>query len=282
MSESDSPQRTEEHRKLRLALVDIDGTLIENGAVLPGTLEALEVLRKTVAAVRFVTNDSTKSVVTQIKELKTLGIKILEKEFISALALTKLYLKTHKLRPFLLLSPGALEDFACIDQTRPNCVVVGDQFSQEKLNQAIAVLLQSNAQLIAVDKSQITPTGNMLGAGAYVAALEYASGKHATLIGKPSRTFWNDAVQSAITIHEGRNNITSYEQAVMIGDDVHNDIVGATDSGINGILVQTGAYRPVHDIHCMDPERPRKALGIATNFPRAVSLVKAINDNEED
>jgi ribonucleotide monophosphatase NagD (HAD superfamily) len=76
--------------------------------------------------------------------------------------------------------------------------------------------------------------GLMLSAGPFVAALEYASGKEAVVMGKPSREFFQLALDSM----NARSN-----HAVMIGDDVITDIGGAAAHGIAGILVQTGKFR---------------------------------------
>ena len=74
----------------------------------------------------------------------------------------------------------------------------------------------------------------MLDAGAYVAALEYASGKQAKLVGKPSRQFFEIALEGfGLPPH----------QVAMVGDDVENDVGGAQRAGLMGILVQTGKYR---------------------------------------
>ena len=39
------------------------------------------------------------------------------------------------------------------------------------------------------------------------------------------------------------------EQAVMIGDDLENDVGGAQQHGVRGVLVRTGKYRPDDECH---------------------------------
>ena len=70
-------------------------------------------------------------------------------------------------------------------------------------------------------------------AGAFVAALEYATETEAELIGKPNRAYFDMAL-----IEIGLNP----SQVAMIGDDIHTDISGAQAAGMPTILVQTGKY----------------------------------------
>jgi ribonucleotide monophosphatase NagD (HAD superfamily) len=67
-----------------------------------------------------------------------------------------------------------------------------------------------------------------------VAALEYATGRQARLIGKPSPGFFRTAL-------DGMG--VPPQQVAMVGDDIENDVRGAQDAGLTGILVQTGKYR---------------------------------------
>ena len=67
-----------------------------------------------------------------------------------------------------------------------------------------------------------------------MAALEYATGKAATLVGKPSAAFYQAALGSLGV---------SPEAAVMVGDDLWSDIQGAQRVGIPAWLVRTGKFR---------------------------------------
>ena len=54
------------------------------------------------------------------------------------------------------------------------------------------------------------------------------------MIGKPRPEFFITALKSI--------NCKA-ENAVMIGDDVEADVIGALDAGLQGILVKTGKYK---------------------------------------
>jgi ribonucleotide monophosphatase NagD (HAD superfamily) len=76
----------------------------------------------------------------------------------------------------------------------------------------------------------------VLDAGPFVAALEYAAGKRATVAGKPSPTFYAAAVRSLG--FEGRE-----AEVAMIGDDLWSDVQGAQRAGLQGWAVRTGKFR---------------------------------------
>jgi ribonucleotide monophosphatase NagD (HAD superfamily) len=69
--------------------------------------------------------------------------------------------------------------------------------------------------------------------GPIVKAIEYASGKKAVAIGKPSRLMFELALEQAAC---------RPEDAVMIGDQEETDILGAERMGITSIMVKTGVY----------------------------------------
>ncbi|MCI0659108.1 MAG: HAD-IA family hydrolase, partial [Acidobacteria bacterium] len=54
------------------------------------------------------------------------------------------------------------------------------------------------------------------------------------LIGKPSQEFFRAALDGLGV---------PAEHVAMVGDDIENDVQGAQDAGLTGILVQTGKYR---------------------------------------
>jgi ribonucleotide monophosphatase NagD (HAD superfamily) len=67
-----------------------------------------------------------------------------------------------------------------------------------------------------------------------VTALEYASGKTATVVGKPEKDFFRLAL-------EDLGDLRSSEVA-MVGDDPEADVAGAKDMGLKGVQVKTGKY----------------------------------------
>ena len=92
------------------------------------------------------------------------------------------------------------------------------------------------AKLIALHKGRYfqTESGLKLDSGAFVAALEHATGQNAHIIGKPSASFFEIA-SSDINAKP--------DDLIMLGDDLINDIGGAQQAGLHAVLVQTGKFR---------------------------------------
>jgi ribonucleotide monophosphatase NagD (HAD superfamily) len=113
---------------------------------------------------------------------------------------------------------------------------------------------------LAKNRGFLDHDGDMsLDAGPFVAALEYASRREATVLGKPSPTFFNLAAEG---LHCAPENV------VMIGDDAEADVGGAMAAGLMGVLVQTGKYRPGQEADL--PERPTL---VAKDLSAAVDLL---------
>ncbi|XP_077202845.1 haloacid dehalogenase-like hydrolase domain-containing protein 2 [Paroedura picta] len=225
-------------RALRAVLVDLSGTLhVEDSAVL-GAQEALKRLRSAPVAVRFVTNTTKECKQDLLERLKKLDFDIREDEIFTSLTAARNLLEEKRVRPLLLVEDSALRDFSGLDTHDPNAVVIGlapDQFNYEMMNQAFRLILDG-APLIAVHKARYykRKDGLALGPGPFVTGLEYATDTRANVVGKPERTFFLEAL---------RGTDCAPEEAVMIGDDCRDDVGGAQNAGMLGILVKTGKYR---------------------------------------
>jgi HAD superfamily hydrolase (TIGR01458 family) len=141
---------------------------------------------------------------------------------------------------FPLVDDALMGDLAGLTFTddRPDYVLVGDLgggFSYERLNPAFGHLMEG-AELLALQKNRYwqTDAGLALDAGPFVAALEFASGKNASVVGKPEREFFWLALEDLGL--EAR-------QVAMVGDDAEADVVGAKRAGLLGIQVRTGKWQ---------------------------------------
>ena len=140
------------------------------------------------------------------------------------------------------MTGDAHRDFAgaCTDDcsTAVDYVIIGDagdRITYASMNHAFRCLMEG-ADLIALEKDRywMDRDGLSLLAGPFVATLETATGKTATVVGKPSKAFFDLAL---------RDMGLSAENVVMIGDDIQTDIGGAQAAGMRGVLVRTGKFR---------------------------------------
>jgi HAD superfamily hydrolase (TIGR01458 family) len=98
-------------------------------------------------------------------------------------------------------------------------------------------MLMDGAVLLAMHTNLYwrTSEGLRLDSGPYVYALELATGKQAIVLGKPNRAFFEQALLSIGVMAA---------EAVMVGDDLENDVHAAQQAGLRGVLVCTGKHGP--------------------------------------
>ncbi|XP_068608800.1 haloacid dehalogenase-like hydrolase domain-containing protein 2 [Brachionichthys hirsutus] len=250
-------------RALKAVLVDLSGTLHVEDTAVPGAQDALNRLRQAPVAVKFVTNTTKESKNKLMERLQRLDFTLQETEIFTSLSAARSLLEQRQHRPLLLVDDGALEDFTGIDTSEPNAVVVGlapDRFNYRTLNEAFRLILDG-APLIAIHKARYykQEDGLALGPGPFVTGLEFATGCKATIVGKPEKTFFIQALSDLGC---------SPDEAVMIGDDARDDVGGAQNAGMLGILVRTGKYREGDENKISPP--PHLTCG---SFPDAVEHI---------
>jgi phospholysine phosphohistidine inorganic pyrophosphate phosphatase len=229
-------------------LLDLDGTLYQEGAAIPGAVEALARLRRRGAPFRLVTNTTSRSRGMLVNRLTGYGFTVHANEIFTATLAGVEILEGagHRvIAPFV--PPGALEDMGALilaggtsgsPARTADAVVVGDLgegWTFDLLQEAFEDLL-GGAALVALSRDRYWRNGHRLtlDAGPFVTALEYASGKPATIAGKPSPQFYAAAVASLGV---------DASSVVMVGDDLWSDVEGAQRAGLRGWLVRTGKFR---------------------------------------
>jgi HAD superfamily hydrolase (TIGR01458 family) len=230
---------------IRALLLDLDGTLYGESGPVTGAVDALATLRRRGVPFRCVTNTTRRSRRLLAERLAGYGFDIRPAEIITAVMAAAALLRergTRRVAP--CVAEATLEDLAEFDlaSARPETVVVGDlgeEWDFSTLNSAFLHLMDG-ADLVALQRDRYWQKGATLAldAGPFVAALEYASGKQATVAGKPSAAFFRAAVESLRP--EG---IDSVDGVVMVGDDLWGDVEGAQRAGLRAWLVRTGKYR---------------------------------------
>jgi len=246
-------------------LVDLAGVVYQGDALLPGVKEALSRLKQRLPHVRYLTNTTRSTRRSLVERLRRLGLTIDEQEVFSAPQAARQLLQQRGLRPLLLVHPDLLLEFEEFSTAEPNAVVLGDAgpaFTYDGLNQAFRLLMEG-APLISMGRNRYfrESGGLSLDAGPFATALEYAAGIRAEVVGKPDPEFF----------HLALNDLACpAADAVMIGDDVHDDVLGAVAAGLRGILVRTGKYRPGDERHLSAP-----AATTADNLGAAVDAILA-------
>ncbi|HWO09494.1 MAG TPA: TIGR01458 family HAD-type hydrolase [Polyangiaceae bacterium] len=228
-------------RKIRGLLIDLDGVLHVGAQPVPGAARWLGELNRSGIPHCFVTNTTTQSLATLHGKLRDMGFDFPLERLLTAPSAARHYLeRKRRTRCKLLLADDVRRDFEGFEQTDTGAqaVVLGDigrAWNYDLLDQVFH-LLMDGAELVALHRNKFwqTDTGLALDIGAFVAGLEYASGRAATVVGKPNAEFFMAGVE--------RMGLRPSEVA-MIGDDIDSDVGGAQAIGLLGILVKTGKYR---------------------------------------
>jgi HAD superfamily hydrolase (TIGR01458 family) len=220
-------------------LFDIGGVLYVGEDVIEGAPEAIGRLHERFP-MRFVTNTTRTLPATILEKLRGFGFEIKPEELFTALDVTRDFVRSQGATVLPVMTDEAERYFASLVSQKPDFVVVGDahtNFDYPHLNRAFRALM-AGADLIAAAKNRYFKDEDgalSMDAGGFIRALEYASGKEARIIGKPSQTFFHLAVASmGLQAHE----------VLMVGDDIESDIKGAQDAGLQAALVKTGKFQP--------------------------------------
>jgi glycerol-1-phosphatase len=230
-------------RRYDHVLLDLDGCVWVEDELTFGAREAIAELRSAGKALAFVTNDSRRSPEEYVRKLWALGLQASLEEVVTVGAAIQ-FLLAERLSgtpTFVIGSPAVFRHVADSGQrivngtpraTEAELVVVAghDGFDFEELRIATQALLDG-AEMIAADRDRTFPTadGHRPGTGPIVAALEYATGVPARIIGKPEPVIVRTAMDR---LGPGR--------ALMIGDRLDSDLGGAAAAGLDGAIVLTG------------------------------------------
>ena len=286
------PDRRPPGADLRTALrgvaafvLDADGVLILKGEEIPGSSAALERLDARGIPYRVVTNFSGAHRDTLASRFAEGGTPIPADRFITAASAAAAYtLVEFPGRPlFVLAGRDALREFDGQHLLVPEeaeagpadvaAVVIGDggdDLSYRNLDAAFR-LIRGGAAFLAMHRNPwwLTPRGPTLDAGAAVAGLEYATGRKATILGKPSPVVFRLALDG-IRADLGRRIPAA--SVAMVGDDLDADVRAAQRVGLRGILVLTGKVAS-HDVAKRVDGRKRPPDAIAASLAEVVAAL---------
>ena len=233
-------------REKKLFLFDLDGVFYrgKETRVKIGGTRAIDALRNKGRKLFVLTNNSTDASETVYQRLVGFEIPVKREEVLTSGQMTAEYLKDREgpVRYFLVGEGGLDSEMRrCghtrVDGEKADFVVIGlDRSVTYELLDHAARLARNGAGLIAAHDSAhfMYKTGPAMAAGPFVRAIEYASGKRATVVGKPSPLMFRIALRRARC---------RKEDAVMVGDQLDTDIEGALRAGIDPILVTSGVDR---------------------------------------
>lgn len=271
---------------VRALLLDLDGVIVLAGEAIPGATDAVAALERRSMPYRIVTNTSAVSRATLARWASRLGASIPAERFESALSASAAW--TARAFPgaplYVLASEDARTEFAgqrlmtheeaSARGATAAAVIIGDspeEATYDNLNRAFR-LIQNGARLVGMHRNPwwLTPDGPTLDSGAFVAGLEFASGRSARIIGKPAATFYGLAVAD---LRRAVGRTLRRDEVAMIGDDVRSDIRAAQRVGLRGIFVLSGKHT-LADVEAAATERGgRRPDAIAPSLADVVAAL---------
>lgn len=224
---------------VRGVLLDMDGVLFQGDSPVDGSADAVRALQDAGLRVACLTNNARRTPTDYADKLRGFGIGIAAESIVTAGDAVAHYLSSQGPAPKVhIVGSAALRRTVlaagAVESDTPDFVVAGIDLDLRLADLTPAVRhLANGAQLVASNPDPVIPTphGPEPEAGPVIAFLETASGRKATVLGKPQPAIFDLALE--------RLGLDRAE-VVMIGDTPQTDIAGALAAGMRSILVESG------------------------------------------
>ena len=250
-------------------LFDLDGVIYEGNSLIPGSVEALNKIKLAKIPYHFITNTTRMTKNNLVSFLKAMELNVVPESVFSApqVAFEYCKLKGYKKISLIVPDPEMKQDFSSFQlvDINPDAIVLGDMgqlFTFELLNQLFNEAI-NGAQIVAMHKNRYwkSALGLTIDLGVFVAALEYASGKSAAVMGKPDPNMFRLAIRPW--------NVPP-DSVFVIGDDIEGDVFGAKTAGMKSVLVKTGKFR--EDVLAQSKTKPDHIIESVANLPSLLKL----------
>ncbi|MBN2471702.1 MAG: HAD-IIA family hydrolase [Anaerolineae bacterium] len=228
-------------KHVKVAVLDGDGVLWRGSTLLPGVPEVFDFFEQAGIPYILATNNSTQTIQAYVDKLAALGISAGPENVVTSATATADYLQAtygHDIRVHIVGEPGLHEIMLAAGYA--NCMTDADvvvagmdrDLTYEKLRRA-TLFIRNGATFIGTngDLTFPVPEGLAPGAGSLLAALEASSGQKPMIIGKPEPTMFEMALRRAGV---------APQDAIMVGDRLETDILGAQRAGMQTALVMSG------------------------------------------
>lgn len=240
-------------------LLDLDGTVYRGANAVEGAEQAVRAAHQAGVAVRFVTNNASRTPQAVADHLNNLGVpaKANDVSTSAQAAAAMLIGRIPQGTEVLILGTEALaaeaesRGYKPVRKAGENVAAVLQGLSQQLSWQDLAeacVAVRAGALWIAsnVDLTLPTERGLLPGNGALVTALKVATEAEPLVAGKPARPLMDEAIQAA-----------GATKPLAVGDRLDTDIEGARNAEIDALLVLTGVATPATLLAAPPNQRPQ-------------------------
>jgi glycerol-1-phosphatase len=225
-------------------ILDLDGCVWVGGEPTPGSVDALEEMRLAGKRLAFATNNAYESGEDLVAQLWRIGVRASLRDVVTVGgAMQHLLSETRSGRTAFVIGTAAMHrhvtdaGLRVLNGTdlasRAEVVVVAGttDLVYDDLRRAVqAVNRGADFLATARDPTYPQPDGLWPGTGAVLAAVEYATGRTAEIVGKPEPQLFHTALDR---LGEGRT--------LVVGDSVRSDLAAAAAAELDAALVQGDA-----------------------------------------
>ncbi|MBE3554781.1 MAG: TIGR01457 family HAD-type hydrolase [Thermicanus sp.] len=225
-------------------LIDLDGTLYRGEELIQDAPSFLAWLRDEGFSFAILTNNSTRTPQQVAEKLLRMGFYVTAEEIFTSSLATAEYLKTKHAgkRIYPIGEEGLIEalqkaGYSLVDGENPQDVEVvvsglDREVTYEKLARG-ALAIRAGAAFIATNGDKALPTerGFLPGAGSLAGLLSITTGVDPTVVGKPSKII----VEMALNRFGFKQ-----KESLIIGDNLHTDILAGKNGGLDTLLLFTG------------------------------------------
>lgn len=233
-------------KSIQLYMLDMDGTIYNEDSLIPGASEFFELLNEQGKDYVFMTNNSSKGMISYVEKLNRLGIKAIERNICSSVNATVMYLSEHKpgAKIFLIGTESLKrelldEGFEIVPVGYRgddiDFVLLGfdTELNYEKIRGGCYYVsrgypyIATNCDL----KCPVLDNKFIPDCGAIAKMIELATDRMPKFLGKPERTMV-DAVSKEWNM--------PLEKIACVGDRLYTDIAVGINAGATSICVLTG------------------------------------------
>jgi HAD superfamily hydrolase (TIGR01450 family) len=238
-------------------IIDLDGCVWVGDEAVGGSVEAVAMLRDAGRRVAFATNNSRRTGEDNVRKLWSMGIQASLADVVTVGgAMQHLLADTRRGMSAFVVGTQAMVDHVADAglkvmngtdlATRADLVVVSGTEDVTYDDIRVATLaLRRGADFLATsrDPTYPMPDGLWPGTGEVLAALETASDRQATIVGKPEPQLFMTALER---LGEGRT--------LVVGDRLASDVEAAKRAGLEAALVLTGESTAEEAAAARDPK----------------------------
>jgi len=231
--------------------IDVQGTLIDDLHKQPirGACQFIDHLNVHHIPYMVITNNTKRTSNDFLSYLNGIGLNIPASHYLDPLMILESMLPKENVAAYgseSFLRILEMQGYG-LDYESPKSVLIAikEDFSADEYAQMIGFLLQGSRLVGMHETTLYAKNGKRYpGVGAILKMLEFATSASYDVVGKPSRAFYNAALNGL----QKQYSAAGFKGITIISDDVKGDLGGAKELGMKTVFVLSGKYSHADEI----------------------------------